>query len=185
MSQAFTRTMKTVLVNLDSWTEHFVVSLWSNQQMRLSGSIIYWYIPDVTPTCFSNSLSSSGGRVTSEATQAISVLWMYMDYNLSSVANVYIYIYIYIYIYTYKCVYILLAASLEKWPVYVYIYTHTHTHSLSLSCSHSSTSGQFMCVYIYVYLYLYVYIYTLSLSLSLSLVRIHRQVASVCECVCL
>jgi hypothetical protein len=41
----------------------FVLSLWNNQQMRQSSSLIYWCIPNVTPTCFSNSLPSSGGRV--------------------------------------------------------------------------------------------------------------------------
>jgi hypothetical protein len=48
---------------------------------------MYWYISNFTPTCFSNSLPSSGSRITSEATQAISVLWMYVDYSLSSVAS--------------------------------------------------------------------------------------------------
>jgi hypothetical protein len=32
---------------LESWTEHFVVSLWSNQQMRLSSTMIYWYVPNL------------------------------------------------------------------------------------------------------------------------------------------
>jgi hypothetical protein len=34
--------------------------LWNNQQMCHSSSIIYWYILNFTPTCFSNSLPSSG-----------------------------------------------------------------------------------------------------------------------------
>jgi hypothetical protein len=55
-----------------------LASLWSYQQMCWSSCIIYWYIPNFTPTCFSSSLPSSGGRITSEATQAIYVLWMYM-----------------------------------------------------------------------------------------------------------
>jgi hypothetical protein len=50
-----------ILGCLDSWTEHFVVSLWNNQQMCRGSSIIYWCIPNFTPTCFSNSLPSSGG----------------------------------------------------------------------------------------------------------------------------
>jgi hypothetical protein len=57
----------------------FVPSLWSNQQMRRSISMIYWYIPNFSSTCFSNSLPSSGGHSTSEATKPISVLWVYMD----------------------------------------------------------------------------------------------------------
>jgi hypothetical protein len=40
----------------------FVVSWWSNQQMRRSSSLIYWYSPNFTPTCFSKSSPSSGGR---------------------------------------------------------------------------------------------------------------------------
>jgi hypothetical protein len=55
--------------------------------MRRSSSMIYWYIPNFAPTCFSNLLPSSGGRSTSEATQVISVLWMYMDYSLSSAVS--------------------------------------------------------------------------------------------------
>jgi hypothetical protein len=48
---------------LVSWTEHFVVSLWSNQQMSPGSSMIYLCIPNFTPACFNNSLSSSGGRI--------------------------------------------------------------------------------------------------------------------------
>jgi hypothetical protein len=33
----------------------------NNQQMRRDNSMIYWCIPDFTPTCFTNSLPSSGG----------------------------------------------------------------------------------------------------------------------------
>jgi hypothetical protein len=51
----------TIVFLLDSWTENFVVSLWNNQQMRRSSSMVYWRIPNFTPTCFSNSLPSSGG----------------------------------------------------------------------------------------------------------------------------
>jgi hypothetical protein len=40
-----------------------------------------------TPTCFSKSWPSSGVVVTSEATQAMPVLWVYMDYGLSSVVS--------------------------------------------------------------------------------------------------
>jgi hypothetical protein len=36
-------------------------SLQNNQQMRRGSSIIYWCIPNFTPTCFSKSLPSSGG----------------------------------------------------------------------------------------------------------------------------
>jgi hypothetical protein len=72
---------------LDSWTKHFVVSLWSNQQIRRSCSIIYWYIPNFAPACFSNSLPLSGVRITSEVTQATYVLRVYMDYNLFSVVS--------------------------------------------------------------------------------------------------
>jgi hypothetical protein len=43
---------------------HSLVSLWSNQQMRRSSSIIYWHIPNFNPTRFTNSLPSSGGRIT-------------------------------------------------------------------------------------------------------------------------
>jgi hypothetical protein len=41
-----------------------------------SSSMIFWHIPNFTPTCFSSSLPSSEGRISSEATQAISVLWL-------------------------------------------------------------------------------------------------------------
>jgi hypothetical protein len=40
-----------------------------------------------TPTCFSKSLNHQGVVVTSEATQAKSVLRMYMDYDPSGVAS--------------------------------------------------------------------------------------------------
>jgi hypothetical protein len=69
------------------WLSIFVVSWWSNQQMRRNSSMIHWYTPDFTPTCFRNSFPSSWSRNASDATQVISVLWMYMDYNLSSVAS--------------------------------------------------------------------------------------------------
>jgi hypothetical protein len=64
------------------------VLLRSNQQMSRSISMIYWCTPNVTPKCFSNSLPTSGGRITSEATQSISMLWIYVDYNLSSLASI-------------------------------------------------------------------------------------------------
>jgi hypothetical protein len=50
------------LILLDSWAERFVISLWNNQQIRHSSSTVYWHIQNSTPTCFSNSLPSSGGR---------------------------------------------------------------------------------------------------------------------------
>jgi hypothetical protein len=41
----------------------FVVSLLKNQQMLQCESMIYWCIPNFTPTCFSKSLPLSGGRI--------------------------------------------------------------------------------------------------------------------------
>jgi hypothetical protein len=41
------------------------------QKLLKQYGLIYWYIPNFTPTCFSNSLPSSEGRITSEAIQAI------------------------------------------------------------------------------------------------------------------
>jgi hypothetical protein len=54
---------------------------------RSSSSMIYWYIPNFTPNIFQQFIAIIKGRITSELTQATSVLWMYMDYNLPSVAS--------------------------------------------------------------------------------------------------
>jgi hypothetical protein len=48
-------------LKLDSWTKHFILLLWNNQRMIRGRSMIYWCIPNFTPTCFSNSLPSLGG----------------------------------------------------------------------------------------------------------------------------
>jgi hypothetical protein len=56
---------KQIIPHVDSWTEDFVVSLSSNQQMRQGSRLIYLCIPNFTPACFSNSLPSSGVVFTS------------------------------------------------------------------------------------------------------------------------
>jgi hypothetical protein len=65
------------------WVEYIVIMeyCW--------GSRIYWCtsILDLPQHVSASHYHNHGGVVTSEATQAISVLWMYMDYNSSGVAS--------------------------------------------------------------------------------------------------
>jgi hypothetical protein len=61
--------------------------------MRRNSRIIYWYIPNFTPTCFSNSLPSPGGRSIWEATQTI-YIYIIQIINVSTKYSIYIYIYV-------------------------------------------------------------------------------------------
>jgi hypothetical protein len=58
-----------------------------NQQMLPGSSRIYWYILYLPQHVSASHCHHQGVVVTSEATQAISVLWMYMDYDPSSVVS--------------------------------------------------------------------------------------------------
>jgi hypothetical protein len=58
-----------------------------NQQMHQGSSRIYWCILNLPQHVSASHCHHQGIVVTSEATQVMSVLWMYMDYNLSSVVS--------------------------------------------------------------------------------------------------
>jgi hypothetical protein len=55
--------------------------------MHRGSSSIYWCILDLPQHVSASHCHHQGVIVTSEATQAISVLWMYMDYDSSSVVS--------------------------------------------------------------------------------------------------
>jgi hypothetical protein len=78
------RTVQPVVSRYTDWATgptFVVVSLWNTrQQIRVGSNMIYWCIPNLTPSVFQQFIAIIRGVLfTSEATQPIPVLWMYME----------------------------------------------------------------------------------------------------------
>jgi hypothetical protein len=73
-----------LLRNIDSWTQHFCSIVVNDQQNASRSQWIFIDIFQVYPNMFRQMVATSGAL---EAAQVISVLWVYTDYDPSSVAR--------------------------------------------------------------------------------------------------